>query len=76
MKLQIIHDAKGNNAGVFIPIEDWNRIKSQYPDIEHADFDLNEYEKDLIDLRLEAIEKNPQRLKSGEELFRFLKKDV
>lgn len=76
MKLQVIQDAKGNHAGVFIPIEDWNRIKSQYPDIEHTDFDLNEYEKDLIDKRLEAIANNPQRLKSGDELLRFLKKDV
>lgn len=51
-------------------------IESQYPDIEHTDFDLNEYEKDLIDKRLEAIANNPQRLKSGDELLRFLKKDV
>ena len=76
MKLQIIQDAKGNNAGVFIPIEDWNRIKSQYPDIVHADYDLNEYEKELIDHRLDAIVKNSQRLKSGDELLQFLKKDV
>ena len=37
MRLQVIHDEKGKDTGVFIPIEYWTLIKSQYPDIEEVD---------------------------------------
>jgi len=40
MQLQVIQDSKGNNAGVFIPIDKWNLIKSSYPNIEHVDEDV------------------------------------
>jgi hypothetical protein len=30
MKLQIIHNSKGMAAGVFIPINVWNKLKKQY----------------------------------------------
>ncbi len=35
MKTQIIQDHNGIPTGVFIPIEDWERIKELYPNIEH-----------------------------------------
>ena len=34
MNLQVIHDARGNDAGIFIPMDDWMFIKVNYPDIE------------------------------------------
>ncbi len=34
MKLQVIEDAKGKAAGVFIPIAEWNQLKKQYKDLE------------------------------------------
>ncbi len=30
MRLQIIEDSKGKTTGVFIPINDWNKLKKQY----------------------------------------------
>jgi hypothetical protein len=63
MKLQVIQGGKGKNTGVFIPMEDSTLIKNQYPDIENADTDLQQWEKDLIDTRLDAIAQNPERLK-------------
>ncbi|MCW3124809.1 MAG: hypothetical protein JWO03_467 [Bacteroidetes bacterium] len=29
MKLQVIEDGKGKATGVFIPINDWNKLKKQ-----------------------------------------------
>jgi hypothetical protein len=76
MKLQVIQDGHGKNTGVFIPIEDWVSIKNQYPDIENADSNLQQWEKDLIDTRLDAIAKNPDRLKSGKKLLKELKRKI
>ena len=76
MRLQVIQDGQGKNTGVFIPIEDWTLIKNQYPDIENAGIDLPQWEKDLIDERLDTIAKNPERLKTGEQLIQELKRKI
>lgn len=71
MNTQIIQDQNGKPAGVFIPISDWNRIKSQYPDIENA-YELPDWEKKIIDERLDAIAQNSDRLKPLNELLKEL----
>ena len=76
MRLQIIQDGQGKSTGVFIPMEDWTLIKNQYPDIENAGNDLEQWEKDLIDTRLIVIDKNPKRLKEGENLLKVLKRKI
>ncbi|MFC3417252.1 addiction module component CHP02574 family protein [Algoriphagus hitonicola] len=74
MKLQIVKDSKGKDTGVFIPFEDWIAIKQIYPEIEIADQELSQWEKDLIDQRLEKIKNDPKSLKAGQELIEELKK--
>ena len=74
MNLQIIKDGRGNNTGVFIPMDDWDLIKSTYPDINNLTSELPQWQKDLIDLRLDAIAANPKRIKPIEELFDQLNK--
>ncbi len=76
MKLQIIEDIKGDKAGVFIPIEDWTRIKANYPDIENLDIELSKWEQELIDNRLKAIDENSERLMDGKVLFEELKRKI
>ncbi len=76
MKLQVIQDGNGKDTGVFIPMDDWTLIKNQYPDIENTEEDLPQWEKELIDARLNAISKNPERLKSGESLLKELKREI
>lgn len=34
MKLQIIKDGSGKNAGVFIPMSDWDEITQKYKDLQ------------------------------------------
>ncbi|WP_068822830.1 addiction module component CHP02574 family protein [Pedobacter psychrophilus] len=76
MKLQIIEDIKGDKEGVFIPIEDWARIKANYPDIENLDIELSKWEQELIDNRLKAIDENSERLMDGKVLFEELKRKI
>lgn len=76
MRLQVIQDGQGKNTGVFIPMEDWTLIKNQYPDIENAPDEMEQWEKDLIDTRLDAIAKNPKRLKPGKNLMAALKSKI
>ena len=58
MLAQYTYDANGNPIGVFIPINDWNRISEQYPGIA----DDSEWEKRLIDERLNFIKNHPDQL--------------
>ena len=53
MTPQYTYDSNGSPIGVFIPINDWNKITERYSEIE----DVPEWEKQLIDQRLEFIEK-------------------
>ncbi len=71
MKLQILQDNFGNQTGIFIPIADWNLIKHNYPDIENLENDLPQWEKDLIDQRLDNYKKNPQNVKPFDELLKI-----
>jgi hypothetical protein len=76
MNPQVIRDSNGKNAGVFITMEDWNLIESTYPDINNLSKELPQWQKDIIDTRLDAIAKDPQRLKPIENLFEALDKDL
>jgi hypothetical protein len=76
MTPQIIQDSDGKNAGVFITMEEWNLIQSTYPDINNLNKELPQWQKDIIDTRLDAIAKDPQRLKPIENLFEILHKDL
>lgn len=59
MNLQYISDSKGKTTGVFIPINDWNELKSKYKNIESEDIDIPEWQKRLVLKRLENHKKNP-----------------
>ena len=72
MRLQVVKDSKGNDSGVFIPMEEWELIKNTYPDVEHLDEEIPEWQKELLDKRLKAIAENPERLRPIEELFEEL----
>lgn len=76
MKLQVLKDNSGNQTGVYVPMEDWELIKTNYPDIENLKHNLPQWEKDLIDDRLDAIAKNPERLRPGSELLKELKRKI
>lgn len=70
LERQVLKDQQGTPMGVFIPIQSWNSIIVQYPDIENLDDEMPEWEKDFIDKRLAMIA--PERLKPIDKLFEKL----
>jgi hypothetical protein len=76
IKTQFVNDSNGAVTGVFLPIKDWENIKAQYPDIELINDDLPQWEKELIDIRLNDIAKNPEILQPIENLFSELRRKI
>ena len=54
MNLQIIHDSKGNPTGIFIPMPDWKKLKTQYVKLEELEYETPTKEQLLVELK-EAI---------------------
>jgi hypothetical protein len=63
MTLQFIHDNRGNTTGVFIPIDEWQDLKTKYTDLQTEEaqnnIELTSWQKEIIDQRLDDYYKNP-----------------
>ena len=59
MNLQYISDSTGQTMGVFIPINEWNKLISKYKGIEQEELDIPEWHIKLVQQRLEDYRKNP-----------------
>jgi hypothetical protein len=63
MTLQFIHDNRGNTTGVFIPIEEWQLLKTKYTDLQKEEaenlVELASWQKQIIDVRLNDYYNNP-----------------
>ena len=62
MSLQYLSNEKGQITAVQVPIEEWEMLRSKYPDLNAVDTDLPDWQKELIDTRLNAIKENPDRI--------------
>lgn len=58
MNLQYISDNKGKITGVFIPIQEWEGLKSKYKGLEEEEA-IPDWHKDLVKKRLADYRKNP-----------------
>jgi len=62
MTLQFIQDNRGNTTGVFIPIEEWQLLKTKYTDLEEEELDnvveLSLWQKEIIEKRLKSYYKH------------------
>jgi hypothetical protein len=59
MNLQFISDSTGETTGVYIPIKEWNELKSKFKVIEQIGIDIPEWHKDIVRQRLADYKKNP-----------------
>lgn len=59
MNLQYISDSNGQTTGVFIPINEWNKLKSKYKGIEQEEVEIPDWQKNLVRQRLDDYRKNP-----------------
>lgn len=63
MTLKFIQDKEGNTTGVYIPIAEWQSLKSKYSELQKAESDnvieLADWQKEVIDLRLAEYLNDP-----------------
>jgi len=59
MNLQYISDNEGKTTGVFIPIKEWENLKSRYKGLEDEAEEVPDWHKDLVRKRLAEYHKNP-----------------
>ncbi|MEZ5071616.1 MAG: hypothetical protein R2751_11775 [Bacteroidales bacterium] len=57
MNLQYISDSNGQTTGVFIPIKEWEILKTKFKGLE--DMDVPDWHKVLVKERLQEYERNP-----------------
>jgi len=62
MNIQYISDSMGSLTGVFIPINEWNKMREQFEGIENMDADIPEWHKRELDKRIESYENNPKQV--------------
>jgi len=78
MTLQFIHDNRGNTTGVFIPIEEWQVLKTKYTDLQKEEaenvLELAQWQKQIIDERLSDYYNNPDDVAQLDDTIKKLKK--
>jgi hypothetical protein len=79
MALHFIHDHKGKATGVFIPIEDWQKLKGKYVDLQEEeegqnDLELSAWQKVILDERLVDYDKNPHDLLDFDDTIAKIRK--
>jgi Putative addiction module component len=58
MNLQYITDSNGQTTGVFIPIQEWNDLKSKFKDIDQGQLEIPEWHKEIVRKRMELYKNN------------------
>ena len=74
MSVQYLSNEKGQVTAVQVPIKEWERIKSIYPEVDRLASPLPLWQKKMLDNRLETIENDPSRLRPISELMEELDK--
>lgn len=74
MNLQYISDSKGKTTGVFIPISEWNKLKSKYKDIEKME--IPDWQKNVVRERLADYKKNPKLAANFDKTMDEMEKDL
>jgi len=73
MSLQYITDDKGQTTGVYIPIQEWNNLKSKCQDIEQEAYVVPEWQKKIVRERIKNTK--PEEYLSWKEVEQKLKLD-
>ena len=78
MTFQYIHDSVGNPTGIYITIDQWEKLKSKYQGLEKEeqqnDLELSDWEKQLIDERLADYHAHPADVTDFDDMLDRFKK--
>lgn len=73
MTPQFTYDSKGNAVGVFLPIEEWNRLKDSLP--ANSD-ELPQWQKDILDQRMLHLQQHPGAVMGLEDFIAEMQKEA
>jgi hypothetical protein len=59
MNLQYISDNTGKTTGVFIPISEWNELKSKYKGIDQEQMEIPVWQREEVEKRLQDYKNEP-----------------
>ncbi len=80
MTLQFIHDNRGNTTGVFIPIEEWQYLKTKYTELQKEEaenvVEFSPWQKQIIDERLNDYYKNSKDLADFDKTIDDIEKSL
>jgi len=76
MNLQFISDSTGKTAGVFIPINEWNELKSRFKGIEQEEITVPDWHLAIVRERLKNYEKDPEQVLDFEVTMADIEKDL
>lgn len=60
MNLQYISDNNGETTGVYIPIQEWNELKSKFKGIEQEEVSVPDWHINIVRERYKDYLKNPE----------------
>lgn len=74
MKIQYISDHQGKTTGVFIPIEEWNKFKNRFKNIE--EFKIPKWQVEESRMRLDDYAKNPEQALDFDQVIKEIEEDL
>jgi len=60
MSLQYITDSNGLTTGVFIPINEWNILKSKLTEEDKKSIPVPEWQQEIVSKRVESYKTKPE----------------
>ena len=76
MNLQYISDSTGKTTGVFIPISEWNELKSKYKGIDQEPIDISVWQMDEVRKRFVDYKNNPEQAMDFDTAMDDIEKDL
>lgn len=76
MNLQYISDSKGQTTGVFIPIQEWEDLKSRYKGLEDEEVILPDWHINLVKERLDEYKTDPGKAMDFDSAMDDIEKDL
>jgi hypothetical protein len=76
MNLQYITDSNGQTTGVFIPIQEWNYLKSKFREIDQEGSNVPEWHKEIVRKRMELYKNDPTQAVNFDQAMDDIEKDL
>ncbi len=74
--MQYITDGNGQTTGVFIPIKEWNDLKTKFKDIADVELDIPEWHTAIVRKRMELYRTNPDHALDFDSAMNEIEKDI